>query len=269
MFKIFATGVLIILLCVGTFSMVSSAGNKIKLEDVVSDESKRYRETAKDVASVCNLGENQCILAILGATTENPTYVFKNPYEEKQQQQQEKQQQQPAVTKNTNFEIIPTAQAEEKTPSIVRYSGPLTGNSTRHGDVDHKVKMEMKWRALEVAQKEGIPHEIFFSLIKHESGWNPSATSSGGARGATQLLPSTAKGLKVKIDNPIENLTGGARYLKAQKEKFGSWKLALAAYNAGPNAVKKYKGIPPFEETKQYVQAIADTVKKHYGIELT
>ena len=70
-------------------------------------------------------------------------------------------------------------------------------------------------------------------------------------------MPGTAALLRVDPKIPSQNLEGGARYLKQQFTEFGSWRLALAAYNAGPGAVKKYGGIPPFRETKNYVRIIA------------
>ena len=106
------------------------------------------------------------------------------------------------------------------------------------------------------ARKHGIPEAIFLNLVQQESGWNPKALSHKGAIGLAQLMPQTAKQLRVDPTVPAENLDGGARYLARQYRKFGNWKLALAAYNAGPMAVTKHKGIPPYEETKNYVQKI-------------
>jgi soluble lytic murein transglycosylase-like protein len=71
-------------------------------------------------------------------------------------------------------------------------------------------------------------------------------------------MPSTADHLGVDIDNPAENLDGGARYLRRMYDKFGSWRLALAAYNAGPGAVEEHDGVPPYDETVAYVLAILE-----------
>ena len=106
------------------------------------------------------------------------------------------------------------------------------------------------------ARKHGVPEELFLRLVQQESGWNPGAVSHKGATGLAQLMPGTAARLGVDPTDPGQNLDGGARYLKMMYDKFGSWRLALAAYNAGPGAVEKYDGIPPYTETKNYVVAI-------------
>ena len=108
-----------------------------------------------------------------------------------------------------------------------------------------------------MARKHGIPEDLFLRLVQQESGWNPSARSHKGARGLAQLMPGTAAKLGVDAGDPIQNLEGGARYLKMMYNQFGDWRLALAAYNAGPGAVQKYGGIPPYRETRNYVRIIA------------
>lgn len=106
------------------------------------------------------------------------------------------------------------------------------------------------------ARKHGVPEEMFLRLVQQESGWNPGAVSHKGATGLAQLMPGTAARLGVDPTVPQENLDGGARYLRMMYDKFGSWRLALAAYNAGPGAVEQHGGIPPYAETKNYVIAI-------------
>jgi len=106
------------------------------------------------------------------------------------------------------------------------------------------------------ARRHGVPEDLFLRLIQTESGWNPRAVSPKGARGLAQLMPGTAAMLGVSADDPMQNLDGGARYLRAQYDRFGSWRLALAAYNAGPEAVTRHAGVPPFAETTAYVRAI-------------
>lgn len=106
------------------------------------------------------------------------------------------------------------------------------------------------------AQRHSVPEELFLRLVHQESRWNPNAVSSAGARGLAQLMPDTARGLGVNPDDPVQNLDGGARYLRQMYDRFGDWRLALAAYNAGPGAVERHDGIPPYAETTQYVRII-------------
>ncbi|WP_112310019.1 lytic transglycosylase domain-containing protein [Pseudogemmobacter bohemicus] len=131
-----------------------------------------------------------------------------------------------------------TASAE----SVPRYNGRYKGEHLEY--------------AKSVARKHGVPEDLFLRLVQQESGWNARAVSNKGATGLAQLMPGTARLLGVDIDDPKQNLEGGARYLKMMHAKFGSWKLALAAYNAGPAAVEKHGGVPPYAETKAYVKAI-------------
>lgn len=106
------------------------------------------------------------------------------------------------------------------------------------------------------ARRHGVPEDLFLRLVRQESGWHSLAVSPKGAIGLAQLMPDTARHLGVDPTDPQQNLEGGARYLKRQYDRFGSWPLALAAYNAGPEAVQRYGGIPPYAETQGYVKAI-------------
>jgi soluble lytic murein transglycosylase-like protein len=106
------------------------------------------------------------------------------------------------------------------------------------------------------ARRHGIPEDLFLRLVTQESGWNPQAVSRAGAIGLAQLMPDTAVLLGVDPADNQQNLEGGARYLAQQFRRFGNWRLALAAYNAGPEAVIAYDGVPPFDETQAYVRAI-------------
>jgi soluble lytic murein transglycosylase-like protein len=111
--------------------------------------------------------------------------------------------------------------------------------------------------AEQVSQQFGLPPGLLAALVHQESGGNPNAHSPVGALGLTQLMPGTAAGLGVKDPlNPYQSLVGGAKYLKSQLQHFGSVPLALAAYNAGPGAVAKFGGIPPYSETQAYVRNI-------------
>ena len=108
----------------------------------------------------------------------------------------------------------------------------------------------------------------FQSLVKQESGFSIGARSPVGAFGLTQVMPDTAKGLGIYpayYDDPMLQLDGGARYFLTQLNTFGSVPLALAAYNAGPGNVTKYGGIPPFEETQNYVVRITGFFNAYAG----
>ena len=119
----------------------------------------------------------------------------------------------------------------------------------------------MDYRALasQIAQQEGVPTDLFLRLVNQESSFRPNAVSEAGAMGLAQLMPGTARDLGVDPNDPVQNLTGGARYLRQQLDAFGTPELALAAYNAGPGNVRKYGGIPPFKETQNYVSTILGT----------
>src|SRR5215471_9501578 len=107
------------------------------------------------------------------------------------------------------------------------------------------------------ADQYGVPRRIALALVRQESGGNPRAISPAGAIGYTQLMPGTARGLGVNPRDPIDNLRGGMKYLGHLISSFGgNIRNALAAYNAGPGAVTRYGGIPPFKETQNYVRSI-------------
>jgi soluble lytic murein transglycosylase-like protein len=104
----------------------------------------------------------------------------------------------------------------------------------------------------------GVDKALVKAVIHAESGYNPNAVSSKGAQGLMQLMPKTAQGLKVSNSfDPTENIRGGVRYLRFLLDTFkGDVALAVAAYNAGLSRVAQYGGIPPFEETRNYVSKV-------------
>lgn len=107
------------------------------------------------------------------------------------------------------------------------------------------------------ADKYHLPRKLVRSVMRAESGFQPGATSPKGAIGLMQLMPATAQSLGVDPHDPIQNVDAGARYLRSLLDKYDGYLWpALAAYNAGPAAVDRYKGIPPYRETMHYVWKI-------------
>jgi soluble lytic murein transglycosylase-like protein len=126
----------------------------------------------------------------------------------------------------------------------------------------------------QAAQANGVDPALLKALIRQESGFDPNARSGAGAAGLTQLMPSTAAGLGVTDPtDPQQAIDGGARYLRQQLDAFGGDETkALAAYNAGPGAVQKYGGVPPYAETQQYVKNVlgyADAYRSSTPVSIT
>lgn len=148
--------------------------------------------------------------------------------------------------------------ASEQYKNSVRLKPVPIYTPSKWGDGSFQGKYNGPYLAMarEAALMHGVPVDMFLKLVQQESRWNANAKSHKGALGLAQLMPNTARLLRVDPLNPQQNLEGGARYLKQQYLKFGSWRLALAAYNAGPEAVSKYGGVPPYKETQNYVRVI-------------
>ena len=116
------------------------------------------------------------------------------------------------------------------------------------------------------ADRMAIPPALVKAVMKAESNFDPSAVSRAGAQGLMQLMPATAAELGVEdAFQAEENIHGGTRYLRAMLDRYGSWRHALAAYNAGPQAVDRYEGIPPYPETQEYVDRVLHYYRRYDG----
>jgi soluble lytic murein transglycosylase-like protein len=154
----------------------------------------------------------------------------------------------------TALQTATTADASGVAGSATTYPGlssdSMTGASGGESEYDPLIE--------QAAARNGLDPALLHGLIQQESGFDPNATSSAGAAGLTQLMPSTASSMGVANPlNPAESIEGGARYLGQLMTEFsGNTEDALAAYNAGPGAVEQYRGVPPYAETQSYVTKV-------------
>lgn len=119
---------------------------------------------------------------------------------------------------------------------------------------------------VEAARAHGVPPALVKAVIASESSFNPRAVSAKGAQGLMQLMPATARSLGVEQPLHVEqNLDGGVRYLRSLIDRYGDWSRAIAAYNAGPRAVDRYGGIPPYAETREYVDRVLTYYRRYHG----
>jgi hypothetical protein len=142
---------------------------------------------------------------------------------------------------------------------IIVSPSQINGTDLRQGTrLNLKLKASIEKLINKYAKRHGVDETLIRAVLRQESGGNPRAVSPKGAMGLMQLMPDTAVLLGVKDPfDPEENLAGGVKYLKHCLDSFHQDQaLALAAYNAGPEAVKKYGGVPPYRETQQYVASI-------------
>lgn len=158
----------------------------------------------------------------------------------------------------------PKAEGADKFDAVLRQrldtiNPPVPGHDLA------KSRTEIQHQADRYASQNGIDPALVKAVIEAESAYKPDAVSSVGAQGLMQLMPATARGLGVTNAFDVEqNISGGTRYLKGLLTRFnGNAKLAVAAYNAGPGAVSRHGGIPPYPETQAYVDRVMRFTSKY------
>jgi len=126
----------------------------------------------------------------------------------------------------------------------------------------HKNKDEVNSIVTGYCTRYNVNKSLVMAVIDVESGFNSNAVSPAGAQGLMQIMPATGKDLQLAAPfDPDSNIDAGVRYLRFLLDKFSDTKLAVAAYNAGPNAVEKYGGVPPYPETRDYVQKVLNRIQ--------
>ena len=158
----------------------------------------------------------------------------------------------PAKPKSTPTRAS-SAAAPARLPQAQTVAKPAQPRTVRR-----HTKEELQQMAHSIAEKHQVDPVLVTAVIESESNWDPLAVSSKGAQGLMQLVPGTAEFLGVTdVFDPEQNLDGGVRYLRMMLERYnGDLEKALAAYNAGPEAVERYGGVPPYPETHHYVAQI-------------
>ncbi|HLU67384.1 MAG TPA: lytic transglycosylase domain-containing protein [Kofleriaceae bacterium] len=142
----------------------------------------------------------------------------------------------------------------------IRYTPPAPGRAGRPEPSSYDALIER------MAARYDVPAALIKAVVKTESNFQRHAVSRKGAQGLMQLMPGTAADLGVEDAFSAEqNVRGGTRYLRAMMDRYGDWRHALAAYNAGPGAVDQYGGIPPYRETREYVERVLHYYRRYDG----
>lgn len=149
------------------------------------------------------------------------------------------------------FDLLVTSSRTRSAPKEVGTGAPVS-----RAEIDRLVGIS--------AAVHNVDPALIEAVIENESGFDANANSSAGARGLMQLMPATAAGLGVanRYDAGA-NIDGGTRYLRALLDRFGNVELAVAAYNAGPSAVERYGGVPPYAQTRDYVRSVLAAYRRN------
>ena len=172
------------------------------------------------------------------------------------------------ILENLSFDSV-LNETQNKTNSLTRdnlqYKPSSIGFSPTKGQTLQAIEASIS----NAAKKYDVNPNLVRAIVRQESSFNPNSLSSAGAQGLMQLMPGTARSLGVSNPWDIEqNIEGGTHYIKEQIDQFGDVSMALAAYNAGPGAVQKYNGIPPYQETQNYVQKVLKYFNEYEGSNL-
>lgn len=170
-----------------------------------------------------------------------------------------------AITDGANTEVSSKNKTDNK-----QKNSPVKRNYKSIGIPENEKTKKYIALAEKYAEMYNIPTELIPLQIQQESNYDERAGSYAGAQGLMQLMPETARSLGCNDPwNPEANIKAGCKYLRQMYDMFGRWDLALAAYNAGPGAVQKYKGIPDYKETQNYVAIISKNFKTLTGKDLS
>jgi soluble lytic murein transglycosylase-like protein len=163
---------------------------------------------------------------------------------------------------------LPPIQALLLQPLLAQWAGRIASSlddKPTAGNGPSPVKGDFDALIVAASARHGLSADLVRAVIQVESNFNPNAVSSAGAKGLMQLMDETAKGLGVRDPfDPAQNIEAGVTFLRQMLNRFGNISLALAAYNAGPGAVARYGGIPPYAETQQYVKRVLELCKHEW-----
>lgn len=170
------------------------------------------------------------------------------------------------IPEKKGYEIVVPPAAKSAQPRAAVPSSYYTPKTAYPSPATRRDPSIYKAFVSEAARLHGISESLIYAVMRAESNFNPNAISRANAQGLMQLIPSTAR--LVGVINPFDprqNIMGGSRYLRMMIDRFGRIDHAIAAYNAGPEAVERHKGIPPYSETRSYVPRVLKYYREFSG----